>query len=187
VIVVQVGYMESRMERLVQDGMETARHLQVVFVDFHMENAQGSCRWAQRKVLEEQMSWSAARQRFGELCSRAAFNLVVEAAVRFVLADADDMEWEAQKQWTSAAEAKKLTTEAARLKSNVQYLQRHVPLLRGAPTVENLQLAMQRLVKEHLEMKAEWGEAGAALQVHDVEFFTTAVAFMARDLPDPVQ
>jgi hypothetical protein len=42
IIVVQVGYMESRMERLVQDGMETARHLQVVFVDFHMENARGS-------------------------------------------------------------------------------------------------------------------------------------------------
>jgi hypothetical protein len=38
-----------------------------------------------------------------------------------------------------------------------------------------------------LELKAEWGEAGAALQVHDVEFFTTAVAFMARDLPDTAQ
>ena len=175
------------MERLVQDGMETARHLQVVFVDFHMENAQGSCRWAQRKVLEEQMSWSAARQRFGELCSRAAFNLVVEAAVRCVLADADDMEWQAQKLWTSAAEAAKLTTEAARLKSNVEYLQRHVPLLRGAPTVENLHLEMQRLAQQHLQAKVEHGEAGAALQIHDMDLFTPAVAFLSRDLPDPAE
>ena len=152
-----------------------------------MEAAAGGVRWAHRRILEEQMQWSAARQRFGELCSRAAFNLVVEAGVRAVAADAGDMEHEAQQPWTLASAGKALKAEAERLKANVRHLQQHVELLRGAPAVENLQVAMQGLMHDYLELKVQQGEHAAALQMNERELYTTAVAFLSRELPEPVQ
>ena len=174
--------MENRLERLVQDGMETARHVAQIFVEYKMEAAGGGVRWAHRRILEEQMQWSAARQRFGELCSRAAFNLVVEAGVRGVAADVADMEYEADQPWTLASAGKALKDEAERLKRNVRHLQQHVELLRGAPGVANLQGEMQRLMHDYLQVKAQQGEHAAALQIHDTGLYATAVA-----LPEPVQ
>ena len=136
---------------------------------------------------EEQMQWSAARQRFGELCSRAAFNLVVEAGVRGVATDVADMEYEADQPWTLASAGKALKDEAERLKRSVRHLQQHVELLRGAPAVANLQGEMQRLMHDYLQIKAQQGEHAAALQSHDVQLCTTAVAFLSRELPEPAQ
>ena len=175
------------MERLEQDGMETARHVAQIFVEYKMEAASGGVRWAHRRILEEQMQWPAARQRFGELCSKAAFNLVVEAGVRAVAADAGDMEHEADQPWTLASAGKALKAEAERLKANVRHLQQHVELLRGAPAVENLQVEMQRLMHNYLELKVQQGEHAAALQMNDRALYTTAVAFLSRELPEPVQ
>ena len=179
--------MENRLERFVQDCMETARHVAQIFVEYKMEAAGGGVRWAHRRILEEQMQWSAARQRFGELCSRAAFNLVVEAGVRAVAADAGDMEHEAQQPWTLACAGKTLKAEAERLKENVRHLQQHVELLRGAPGVANLQNEMQQLVRDYLQNKVQNGEHAAALQNNDRGLYTTAVAFLSRELPEPVQ
>ena len=186
-VVEKAAYMESRLERLIQDGMETGRHVGQIIMEYDMERAEGMCRWPLRRTLEEQMAWSAARQRMGELHSLAAWSLVVEAAVRMVRAQAQDMQWEAQH--TESVKARGLQTEASRLLQNLAHLQRHVVLLRGAPSVQNLQSEMQNLVLQHLQMKVEHGEAAAALQLHaqNMEMFTTGVAFLSRELPEPVQ
>jgi hypothetical protein len=53
--------------------------------------------------------------------------------------------------------------------------------------VANLQLEMQRLVHDHLQNKVQLGEHGATLQIHDMQLYTTAVAFLSRELPEPAQ
>ena len=65
----QVDYVERRLERLVQDGMETARHVADIFKTYNLDGVNGNCKWALRCILEEQMLWSTARERFGELRS----------------------------------------------------------------------------------------------------------------------
>ena len=71
--------------------------------------------------------------------------------------------------------------------ANVRHLQQHVELLRGAPAVENLQVEMQRLMHDYLELKVQQGEHAAALQMNGRALYTTAVAFLSRELPEPVQ
>ena len=73
------------------------------------------------------------------------------------------------------------------MKQNVRHLQQHVELLRGAPAVANLQGEMQRLMHDYLQLNVQQGEHAAALQNNDVQLYTTAVAFLSRELPEPVQ
>jgi len=60
-----------------------------------------------------------------------------------------------------------------------------VDLLKGAPEVKDLQLAMQKLVEDHQNMKA----VGAVLEkgCSSHQFYTSAVGFLSRDLPEPVE
>ncbi len=173
-----VKHMESRMERFLQEGCETVRHIAGIVEEYDMERASGGTRWAFRRLIEEQSAWSSARSRFGELGSLEAFNLVVEAAVRRVKADIEDMRWRASQEWIEEAEKKVHRDEASRLEKNLGHLKQHVQLFRGAPEVADVQLEMKSLIKQFIERKPQI-LAGACCE----DFFTTATAFLSRDLP----
>ena len=175
--------MERRMERFLQEGQETCRHIHQIFVEYDSKICGGTCRWPLRRVLEEQQTWSAARARWGELGSLQAFRLVVEGGVRAVKADIEDLKAEAAGGWCTIAEAAEKSREASRLEHNLQHLQENVSLLQGVPEVKDLQAAMNLLVQEH--QKAKGGAGPEACSSH--QFYTAAVGFLSRDLPEPVE
>jgi hypothetical protein len=55
------------MERFLQEGQETCRHISQIFVEYDAGLRGSTCRWPYRRVLEEQQTWSAARARWGVL------------------------------------------------------------------------------------------------------------------------
>ncbi len=167
--------MEARMERFLQEGCETVRHIAGVFDEYDLELSHGSVRWALRRLLEEQSAWSSARLRFGELGSREAFALVVEAGVRRCRSDIESLRWRASQDWVEKTERVENMKEAERLEKNIHHLQTHVKLFEGAPHVKDVQLEMQKLMKAFLESK------GVA-EAFGEDFFTTATAFLSKDL-----
>jgi len=116
----QVGYMERRMERFLQEGQETCRHIAQIFVEYDAKICGGTCRWPLRRVLEEQQTWSAARARWNELGSLEAFKLVVEGGVRCVKAQIEDLKAEADGDWCTQEEAAEKLVEASRLEFNLK-------------------------------------------------------------------
>ena len=58
-------------------------------------------------------------------------------------------------------------------------------LLKGATEVKDLQLAMQKLVEDHQNMKAVGTVLENGCSSH--QFYTSAVGFLSRDLPEPVE
>ena len=56
-------------------------------------------------------------------------------------------------------------------------------MLQGAPEVKDLQAAMNLLAQEH--QKAKGGAGPEACSSH--QFYTAAVGFLSRDLPEPVE
>jgi len=168
----KLAHIERRMETLVQDGRETARHLEQIFDEYNMEVSGGAVRWAQRMVLEQQMIWSTARNRFGELGSKRAWDLVVESSkvsLRARIGDNNSWSNDAKKAAAearigdnkkAAAKAMKLmeesvayAAEAARLQKNMEHLEAYVPLLAGDKTVEDPMTEMGILVAEFEAMK----------------------------------
>ena len=125
-MLLQVGYMERRVERFLQEGQETCRHVAQIFVEYDMKICGSNCRWPLRRILEEQQNWSAARARWNELGSLQAFRLVVEGGVRVVKAQIEDLKAEASADgWCTPEEAANKLVEAQRLESNMKHLQEH--------------------------------------------------------------
>ncbi len=92
----KLTYIEQRLERFMQDGMETCRHICQIADDFDTKVSGGKVQWPTRRAKEEQMSWSAARTRFGELGSVEAWNLVVEGGYKQVEGIIEGHKWSAQ-------------------------------------------------------------------------------------------
>ena len=57
----KLNFVERRMERLLQSGDESARHLCQVVVEYSGELAGRSLKWPLRQTLEVYQSWRAAR------------------------------------------------------------------------------------------------------------------------------
>ena len=57
----KLNFVEQRMERLLQSGDESARHLCQVVMEYNAELAEQSLKWALRHTLEIYQSWRAAR------------------------------------------------------------------------------------------------------------------------------
>ena len=57
----KLNFVEQRMERLLQSGDESARHLCQVVMEYNAELAEQSLKWALRQTLEIYQSWRAAR------------------------------------------------------------------------------------------------------------------------------
>ncbi len=169
-------HVESRLERLVQEGCESVRHIVQIFVEFDLKRADGSVRWPKRRLLEEQAAWSSARARFNELGTMEAFQLVVEAARRQVKADIADMRAKCREDWLPEVEKEEQTAEAERLEVNLKHLAKHDAMFVGKPEVEDVQKEMLKLMKEWMAMR---GMPEANLED---AFFTTATSFLARDL-----
>ena len=165
------------MERFVQEGVESARHVATIIGEYDLEVSGGAVRWAIRRAMEEQSAWSAARCRFNEIGTVEAWSLVAEAGIRQVKATIEDNRWEASRGWQTEEARMQLLEEANRLEKNMQHLQKHVPLLKGAPDVQDLQAAMHELSKVE-------GAAGVSTTGG---WATTAVAFLSRDLEEAVQ
>ena len=165
------------MERFMQEGVGSARHVATIIGEYDLEVSGGAVRWAIRRAMEEQSAWSAARCRFRELGSMEAWSMVAEAGIRQVKAAIEDSRWEATRPWQTEDRRMELVKEAKRLEKNLQRLQKHVPLLQGAPDVQDLQAAMHQLSQVE-------GAAGASTSG---AWATTAVAFLSRDLQEPVQ
>ncbi len=171
-----IKHVEGRLERLVQEGCESVRHIVQICEEYDMKRGEGSVRWPKRKILEEQSAWSSARSRFGELGTMQAFQLVVEAARRQVKAEVEDTRWKCSQDWLPEAEKKEQLAEADRLEQNLKHLAQHEPMFQGRPEVEDVQKEMLKLMKEWMQKK---GMPEACLED---EFFTTATSFLARDL-----
>jgi len=193
----RLAHMERRMETFTQDGMETARHLEQIFDEYNMEVSGGAVRWAQRVVLEQQMVWSTARNRFGELGSKRAWDLVVESSKRSVKARiADNHSWsnnckkriaeetlEPKKAQRLMEESAGYLADAARLKKNMEHLEAHVPLLAGDKDVEDPMKAMCTLMAE-FEARKKPEVITAYVEAHCADMFTTGTSFLSRDLQE---
>ncbi len=197
----KLTYIEQRMERFMQDGMESCRHICQVVDEFDMQVSGGSVQWPTRRALEEQMSWSAARARFGELGSVEAWNLVVQGGYKQVQGMVQDHKWSAQTMEDRLKSGEKMEPQeeknmkkqvqwhhynAKRLEHNMQYLKANVELLKGNDDCEDLQAEMGKLQKEFLEMKSFRGTGAADAQASR-EFYTSAVAFRSADLAPEVK
>ncbi len=179
-----------------QDGMETCRHVCQIIDEFDFQAGAGSVQWPTRRALEEQMSWLAARQRFGELGSREAWDLVVEGGYKQVKGMVQDHQYSAdclQEQLKNKATMEPTKKnmqwhrwEVKRLEHNVQYLKANVKLLQGNDHCEDLQAEMNKLQEQFLEVKSFKG-LGAADSAASREFYTSAVAFRSADLQPEVK
>jgi len=198
----KLAHIERRLETLVQDGRETARHLEQIFDEYNMEVAKGSVKWALRMTLEQQMIWSTARNRFGELGSLRAWTLVVESSkVSLRARTGDNQSWSNDAKAAAAearlggdkkaaANAMKLmedsvayAAEAARLQKNMEHLEKYVPLLAGDKSVEDPMSEMGKLVAEFEQMKNP-ELTSAYIEAKNNEFYTSAVAFTSRYLKE---
>ncbi len=197
----KLTYIEQRMERFMQDGMETCRHICQIVDDFDMHCSGGAVQWPTRRAFEEQMSWSTARARFGELGSVEAWNLVVQGGYKQVQGMVQDHRWTAQcleerlkeeKMEPHAAKKMKKSVQwhqyqAKRLEPNMQYLKANVELLKGNDECEDLQQEMSRLQNDFLSMKSFKGVGAAEDAAASREFYTSAVAFRSADLMSEVK
>ncbi len=57
----KLNFVEQRMERLLQSGDESARHLRQVVMEYNAELAENSLKWAFKQTLEMYQAWRAAR------------------------------------------------------------------------------------------------------------------------------
>ena len=95
-------FIESRLEKMMQDGRETARHLMQIVVEYNGEMCRWGLQWPLRRTIEERATWATARSRLGELCNEKAWSLIVQHAVQMVKAEAMDLKQHAENEWTPA-------------------------------------------------------------------------------------
>ena len=59
---ITVKFMEKRLETLMQEGMETSRHLVQIIEEYNGAICSWSTRWPQRMVLDAYAAWARALQ-----------------------------------------------------------------------------------------------------------------------------
>ena len=80
----KLNFVEKRMERLVQSGEDSARHLCQIAVEYNAAVAGNSLKWALRQTLEIYQGWRAARIALKQSFSKVWWNLLVDSAKQWI-------------------------------------------------------------------------------------------------------
>lgn len=164
----KLAFLESRVERLVQHGSETARHLVQIVHEYNMEVAGGSLKWALRQTVEVYQSWRAARIMQKGSCSKIYWNLVVESAKEWVK---DEVEGLLQEAATSR--------EGGRVQQNLQFFELHMPQWWCGAAVEDVMKEYAML--ENMQLVRE-GVIDTTDEAHE---WSNGVSFRSKHLLEP--
>ena len=148
-------FMESRLEKMMQDGRESARHLLQIIQEYDGGICNWQLQWPLRRTIEERATWATARSRFGELCSEKAWSLIVQHAVQMCTHEVADLKASSSAEWADAAQQKRDWDEAVRLETNLKHLQKNLAEWHGAPDVQDLMSAMNAL-QVQFEQDKQW-------------------------------
>jgi hypothetical protein len=87
----KLSFCERRLERLMETGQETCRHLTQLVHEFDLQRANGSLQWARRRTLGVYGEWRFARQLQKADYSDRMWQLVVVTAVVWIRTEIEDI------------------------------------------------------------------------------------------------
>lgn len=165
----KLNIMERRMEKFMQSGQETARRLRSLFEEYQIQLAKGSLKWVQRQAYDLYGDWHAARVRLNEPRSNEEWAFVVQSAVEWVKMD---MSAALASEWMKTAPKDEVAdTEqwVNNLQSNLEFIQKWIPMLNGVQ-VEPGRQAVDKYLEKH------GGDA----------YWTNAVCYQSSQIQEPI-
>ena len=148
-VVKTVKFIEGRLERFVQTGNETTRHLMQIVEDYQPKKDGGEMRYPLRLMLEEQAYWVDGRRRCGLPARWSDWNIIVQTCHKMLEVQIGEYDW-----YTRHGKTDKEKQENYEKRESLQWNLEHLKQLKvfkGEDTVEDPMEQMVGLENEWLQ------------------------------------
>jgi len=166
----KLNFVEKRLERLVQSGEESARHLCQIAVEYNAVTAGNSLKWALRQTLEIYQGWRAARFMLTQSFSKVHWSLMVESAKQWIEDECLAMEGDAEGD-----------REARRIRDNLKLFVKYMPEYWGGAGVD----AGSAMVEFARLENNDAVRGGFLDSIDEAHMWSNGCAFRSRHLMEP--